>query len=120
MSAEYAGHTQPVVIVNSAGTELGPVAAASGAPTDRSGTIAAGATAQTAAAALTTRRYLLIENLSTTEDLWFNFGTTAVASQPSILLAAGKSWENPPHFCPTGLVSVIAATTGHAFTCKEA
>ena len=38
----------------------------------------------------------------------------------SILLAAGKSWENPPHFCPTGLVSVIAATTGHAFTCKEA
>lgn len=127
MSAEYVGHTQPAVLCDTNGTAISatnplPVtttAAGVSTLTDRSGTIAAGATAQTAAAANTSRDYLLIQNTDATEDLYFNFGTTAVATQPSIKLTPNSSWENPSHFCPTGLVSVIAATTGHAYVVKE-
>ncbi len=88
---------------------------------DRSGTITEGGTAQTAAAAKVTRRYLYIENpITATERLWFWTVATAVADSPSISREPGQSWENPAHFCPTGAVSVIAATTGHAWTAREA
>lgn len=91
---------------------------AQGAPTDRSGTITTGGTAQTAANALATRRYFFLQNNSDT-GLWFNYGVTAVAAQPSIYLAPGASYENPAHWCPSGLISVIGATTGKTFTMKE-
>lgn len=90
-----------------------------GSTTDRSGTITAGGTAQQAAAANTSRRWLFFQNVSD-EVMWIDFGAEAVADQPSIKVAAGSAYENPPHFCPTGAVSVIGATTGKAFTCKEA
>ncbi len=90
-----------------------------GALTDRSGTITTGGTAQQIMAANAARRYLFIQNNSDT-GLWYNLGVTAVASQPSIFLAAGASYENPAHFCPSGLVSVIGATTGKIFSAKEA
>lgn len=99
-------------------THLQNLAGNTGVPVDRSGTITSGGAAQTAAAANTTRSYLLIQNVSDT-DMWVNFGVTAVANQPSILIVAGGSYENPPHWCPTGLISVIGATTGKAFTIKE-
>jgi len=92
----------------------------SGALTDKSGTITTGGTAQTAAAANTSRKYLFIENPYTaTETLWFSTVAAAVADSPSIALQPGDTWENPPHFCPTGAVSVIAATTGHKWTARE-
>src|SRR4051794_6885724 len=54
-----------------------------GALTDKSGTITAGNTAQTLAAANATRNYLLIQNNSTA-DLWVNFGgIAAIVGQPS-------------------------------------
>ncbi len=90
-----------------------------GALTDRSGTITTGGTAQQLAAAMAARRYFLLQNNSDT-GAWFNFGVVAVASQPSIFLAAGASYENPAHFCPSGFVSIIGATTGKIFTAKEA
>lgn len=107
-----------VLFVDTSGNAL--VWAVTGAWTDRSGTLTTGGTAQQAAAANAARTYLVVENPSATEDLWFNLGATAVAGQPSVLLPPGAAWENPPHFRPTGLVSVIAATTGHAFVVKEA
>lgn len=94
--------------------------ATSGSLTDRSGSVTTGGTAQNAAAALTTRKYLYLENPYTaTETLWFSTTATAVADSPSIALQPGDTWENPPHFCPTGAVSVIAATTGHKWTARE-
>ncbi len=107
-----------VTDVTAAGVSAAPASPANW--TDRSGTIAAGGAAQQAAAANPARVYLCIENLSTTEDLWFDLTATAVISQPSIRLAPGAAWENPSHFRPTGAVSVIAATTAHAFAAKEA
>lgn len=99
---------------------LGGTITTSGALTDRSGTITLGGTAQNAAAALLTRKYLYIENpITATERLWFSTVAAAVQDSPSISLEPGQSYENPAHFCPTGAVSVIAATTAHKFTIRE-
>jgi len=87
--------------------------------TDRSGTITSGGTAQTAAASNPPRRYLMLQNTSDTK-MWYNLGVTAVASQPSFSLAAGASVQFNGPIIPTGLLSVIGATTGKIFTCKEA
>lgn len=80
-----------------------------------SGTITTGGTAQTASAADTARRGLFLQNNSTT-DLWFSTLATAVASQPSIKIAAGQSFSATGSDAPTGAVSIIGATTGQAFS----
>jgi len=91
----------------------------SGTPVNRSGSITLGGTAQELAAANTSRSYLFVMNIAG-EDLWVNFGAVAVADQPSIRLYPGEAYENPPHWCPTGSVSIIGATTGSKFVAKEA
>jgi hypothetical protein len=92
-----------------------------GTLTDRSATIAAGGTAQEAAPANAARVYLLIQNPGTAPGpIWFAAGAIAVAASPSIELAPGQAWESPASFCPTGAISVIAATTGATVTIKEA
>ncbi len=89
--------------------------------TERSGTITTGGTAQPLAAAHAARRYLIIENVSQTEALWVNFTTTAVEAEPSIMLApGGGSLVMDGSFVSTEAISVIAATTAHPFTAKEA
>ncbi len=112
------GLPQPV-LVGTDGSQSPPSNPGAGALTDRSGAITSGGTAQQVAAANASRRYFLFQNNSDT-DCWINFGVTAVASQPSIKIVAGGSYENPPHFCPTGLISVIGGTTGKTFTAEEA
>lgn len=93
---------------------------ARGAWQNRSGTITTGGTAQTLAAYFENRRLFFFQNPSDT-GMWLSFDATAVADQPSILIPAnGGYYENPPHFCPTGPVSVMCASTGKSFTCKEA
>lgn len=92
---------------------------ASGALTNRSGVIASGATAQSLMAANASRKYLFIENLDQSEDLWINFTTTAVASQPSILIKPNGSFVMESSFVSTEAISVIAATTNHAYAAKE-
>lgn len=87
--------------------------------TDRSGTITAGGAAQTAAAANPARRYLILQNVSDT-IMHFNFGVTAVASQPSLLLAVGATVVFAGPIVPTALLSVIGPATGKGYTCKEA
>lgn len=86
--------------------------------TDCSGTITSGATAQTMVATNATRKYLYIQNVSDT-TMWINFTTTAVANQPSLSITAGSSFVMESTFVSTELVSVIGATTGKAFTCKQ-
>lgn len=94
--------------------------------TDRSGTIAAGGTAQQLAAANSARRYLLIQNLST-GVLWVSTTTTAVVGQPSIALKActaandgtGGALVYEGSFIPTGAVSIIGATTSQAYSARE-
>ena len=86
--------------------------------TDRSGTISSGGVAQTLANANTSRKYLIIQNLSA-ENLYINFTTTAVQGQPSLLLLPNGSFVMEGSFVSTEAVSIIGATTGSAFAAKE-
>jgi hypothetical protein len=87
--------------------------------TDRSGTITAGATAQTLMSANSSRLGWQLQNNSV-GDIWFNeLGSTAVENQPSFKLAPGDSYESPVGATTTAAISIIGSTTGQAFTARE-
>lgn len=83
---------------------------------DRSGTIAAGGTAQVLSAANPSRRGFWIQNISTT-DLWINELGNASAAPPSIVLAKGDIYEFP--IAVGSAISIFGATTGQAFSARE-
>lgn len=89
------------------------------AMTDASGTLAAATTSQLAVAALATRQFLLIQNVSVA-DLWINEAVAAVIAQPSIKLAAGEKLIFDGTFCPTGAINIIGGTIGQAYVVKQA
>ncbi len=106
--------------MDSTGAVVNPGQAPGGTPTDRSVTIGAANTAQTAAAANAARHYLFIQNPSGSGgSLWVSWITTAVQAPPSIEILAGSSYENPPHFCPVGAVSVIHSVLSAKITVLE-
>ena len=91
---------------------------------DCSGTIAVGGTAQNLSLSTNEKKGFQIQNLDTTEPLWINFNTTAVANTAgSYALAAatstslqnGGSYYSPVAFITS--ISVVAATGGHKFSC---
>lgn len=97
-----------------------------GTLTDRSGTITTGGTAKQLMAANANRKYLLIQNpstaagqeIATAESLWINFTTNATTARPSIEVVSGGSIVMDK-FVSTELISVNAATAGHAWIAKE-
>jgi hypothetical protein len=89
-----------------------------GAPTDASGSIAAGGTSQQIFAGNTTRSWLIIQNISSAV-LYINFGAAAVVDSNSIKLNANAFYESPAQFCPSGIVTIIGATTGQKFVAKQ-
>jgi hypothetical protein len=89
--------------------------------TDRSGTIATGGTSQLVApdnSSVGERTYLLFQNVSDT-DMWINSGGVATAGAGSIKIVAGSGFTWDAGFVPTGILHVLCATGGKAFTCKE-
>lgn len=86
--------------------------------TDKSGTIAAGGTAQTAIALNANRRAFWIQNLSA-GDLWISDVGTATAASPSLKIVAGGLYESMPGNCPTSAISIIGATTSQEFAARE-
>lgn len=113
-------YSYQIQIVDAAGNIWSPGSSASGALTDRSGTITTGGTAQNAMAANTSRKYASVTNpISATESLFVNDAGTATAASPSYELLPGESYETGA-FVPTNAISVLAATTGHAFIAREA
>jgi hypothetical protein len=99
-------------------------------PTDCSGTITTGGTAQTLIAAQTLLHGFSIKNIDSTtgsgEQLWLSFtGTAAANTAGSYPLAApaattfanGESWTSPTGFGMNHAISIIGATTGHKFSC---
>jgi hypothetical protein len=107
------------------GTNSGPVAVSNPMPvyepprtiTNISGTITTGGTAQVLSASNATGRHFSIENLSTTEDLWFYDLGTATIAQPSMKLTPSGYYESP--YSTTAALSIVAATTAHAFAARE-
>ncbi|MDO8614615.1 MAG: hypothetical protein Q7T33_02625 [Dehalococcoidia bacterium] len=102
------GHRPDVVTI--------PVA---GSQTDRSSTITTGGTSQQVMAANSSRKYLFFQNVSDT-DMWINFGTAAVATQPSIYVKTLTGYVLEGSFVDTQALNVLCATTGKAYTAKEA
>ena len=88
------------------------------AATSRSGTIAAGGTAQVLMPANATRRGFSIQNQSTAA-LYFNAVANATADNNSLVLQPGDYFESSVHHVGTGAVSIIGATTGQAFYARE-
>ncbi len=89
-------------------------------PTDRSGSITAGGTAQQLMAANPSRRAWSIQNTSS-GDLWVNeIGGTALLASPSIQVPAGALYESPASYASPSAISIIGATTGQTFTAREA
>lgn len=95
-------------------------------PTDCSLALTTGATAQNAFSAGATKHGFTIANLDTTEVAWISFTGTAVAgaiaSYPlapatATTFAGLSSYTTPPGFGMNTALSVIAATTGHKFSC---
>lgn len=84
---------------------------------DRSGTITAGGTAQELAPANDSRKMLVGQNISA-EDMWINeFGVDAAANTAgSYKVASGDFFT----ISTSNKVSIVAATTGSAFTATEA
>ncbi len=89
------------------------------APTDASSSIATGGTSQQVFAANAARSWLFIQNISSAV-MYINFGATAVVDSNSMKLNANSFYENPPHYCPAGTVTIIGATTGQKFVAKQA
>lgn len=88
---------------------------------DFSGTVAAGGTSQQVLGVNEARKYLLIQNPgNATEALYVNFDTAAsTTAKNSIELSAGGSISFSENFVPINAVNVTAATSAHAFICKE-
>jgi hypothetical protein len=98
-------------------------------PTNCSGTITTGGTAQNAFTAQTTLHGFTIANIDTghnDEVLWISFTTTAAAGTsasyplpaPTATTYAGfGSFTSPTGFGTNVALSVIGATTGHAWSC---
>jgi len=105
--------------------------AANVTPTDCSGTITTGGTAQNAITAQTTLHGFTIANIDASagsgEPLWLSLTTTAAAATaasyplapPAATTFAGMgSYSTPPGFGTNHAVSIIGATTGHKFSCS--
>lgn len=93
---------------------------AKGAMVNLSGTIAAGGTAQDIYTATETIQYIFVGNpLDETESLYVDFGRNADDDGSSYELEPGDHLEFSGSWIPTGTISVMAATTGHAYTAKR-
>ena len=86
----------------------------SGTSTYQETTIATGGTAQSLFSGATPTNGYEIINISQTEILYFReAGTAVVAGATSVPIATGSAYITPRGYKPSGLVSVIAATTAH-------
>ena len=86
---------------------------------NKSGTIAAGGTAQDVYSEQDAPKvYLLFQNVSDTA-MTIEFDGPAVADK-GILIPAGTAWEPPSGYIFKGKLSVLCATTGKKFVCKIA
>lgn len=86
--------------------------------TDRSGTLAAAATAQQVAPANPARRGFFVQNVSTA-DLWLSTVGAALADQPALRIAPGQLYECPAGGVPVAAISLYGTIQGQAFSARE-
>jgi len=105
---------------SSSGVSVPTNARQTGTLTDRSGTTSGTASTSTqVAAANTSRKYFIIQNVSTTATIWVNFTSAATATQPSIQLLPGGSFVMEAGYVSTEAINVLSTTASVAYTAKE-
>lgn len=107
------------IAVDATGALLVASGPASGSLADQSGALVAGAVSETLAPFNADRKYLFVQNLHASEDLWIDFTADAVIDKPSIKIPAGGSFVMEAGFVTPEEVNVIATTIGHKWTAKE-
>ena len=120
----------PLPAQSNATTNIGAVSGVVNVtPTDCSGTVTTGGTAQSPISASATIHGFTIANVDASagsgEPLWISFTGTASAANGSYPLAppaattfaANGSYTTPVGFGTNHAVSIFAATTGHKFSC---
>lgn len=95
-------------------------------PGNCSGTITSGGTAQTMLIANTNRKGFQVLNFDTTEPMWISFTGTAAAntigSYPIPAATATTFAGAGSYYSNIGFntaISIVAATTGHKFSCTN-
>lgn len=110
--------SSPVVIASNQ-TAI-PVTQLTGALTNRSGSTSGTVSTSTQImAAVTTRRYLLIQNVSTTATIWVNFTSAATTTQPSFYLLPGGSYSAEGSFVTNEAINVISTVASVPYAAKE-
>lgn len=89
------------------------------APADRSGTVAAGGTAQQACAANALRRFLFVANPDDARAFWFSTAGPASSGAGSVQVGPGGAFVFDK-VVPAGALSIYAAAAGQPFTVQEA
>jgi hypothetical protein len=89
------------------------------AVSDASSTVTSGGVSQLALAANSDRKFLKLQNVSSTLDLWYNVGSAAAQQQGSIKLGPGVADTYENQVIPSGAVHVIGPSTGQGFTLKH-
>lgn len=84
-------------------------------PTNRSGSVTSGGTAQNAMAANASRKGWCLQNLDASEVMYVRSGAAAT-STTGTKLTPGAMACNQPGLIDQGAISVIAATTSHAYS----
>jgi hypothetical protein len=87
-------------------------------PTDRSGMIATGGTAQQWLASNASRRGCWLKNVSTL-SIWVCDVGTATADSPSEEVKPGQYWFPAEGGVTSGAISILGATTGQKFVGRE-
>jgi len=89
--------------------------------TDRSGTTSGTPSTSTVVMpANTSRLYFIVQNTDPSAVIWINFTGNANASQPSLRLNPGDSYESPPTANTSGeQISVLSTTASASYTAKE-
>jgi hypothetical protein len=117
-----------VLIMAVSGAEAQPVTNPTVVPVSCSGTVVTGGTAVTPIAAQSVNSGFIIQNLDTAEPLWISFtGTAVAAAVGSFALPPGTAttyanvgmFVSPIYFGLGGALSVVAATSGHKFSCVK-
>lgn len=110
----------PVVIASDQSAVPVTIQTANGSLTNRSGTTSATANTSTQIIpANPSRKYLIIQNVSTAV-IWINFTSAATQSQPSFQLPIGATFAMEGNFVSTEAVTAISSKASMAFTAKEA
>lgn len=107
--------------VNIASDQVVPIKPGNGTLTDNSGsTSGTPSTSTTLMASNANRKYLLIQNLSTTANMYINFTSAATVGTGSILLLPSGSFSQESGFVTTEAITVLSASASVPYTAKQA